>query len=237
MLNRINRNRYVDKPVSKSLQRMRNNAALEKRRNRGIDKLHNTMNRGPSEENLPFTIFEKLFKGRPRVLEIVRNYEKGTTRIIEHYVRKQKPWGRKQMFKDLTSLEAGLMVAKYKSSLFAGGMKMFNPLPHKYFEDNIIISTIGYIPTERNFNFGPTMDTTGAYFTFHESKLYAPLGDYASCSRLFVAKNFFWLEAVVSKKSKRFERYLKALPRDFDGRIVPDYSSLVITEMKPITLK
>lgn len=206
--------RYNPGPVARRMAKQRN---IERHRNRGIGKLHKPR----PEEHLLYNRLEKLFQGRPRVLEIKIDFISQKLYVLEHQVRKVKPYGVKSVFaqlsfRDAVSLTSGLIGISGQEKdrgIVPVGQKL-NEVPSRS-----ILSALLYTSEDRNFAIAQPLGAP-TYFLFVEKffREKSKSSPYKNFLRLIVAKNFNWFEAIISRKKSRYKRYQALLPNSVQVR-------------------
>ncbi len=200
--------RYNPGPIARRMARQRNS---ERYRNRGIGKL----NKPRPEEHLLYNRLEKLFQGRPRVLEIRFDFLNQKLKIVEYQIRKTKPYGVKSVFRALTKDDAVKFIIDSRHSSFRFPDRGYVPVAEKkYFAENRSIETVlGFTSQNPHFDF-TSLSKTETYFLYLEERSQYPEGKKKSIktARIIIAKKVEWLEVVIKRNPVRFARYWKLLP-------------------------
>jgi hypothetical protein len=184
--------------------------------------VQHSVHRASPEEYLMYNRLEKLFQGRPRVLEIKIDFISQQLYVLEHQVRKVKPYGVKSVFAHLSFSEA----VRFTSSLIdvSGrtedrgivpvGQKLNDEVPSRN-----ILSALLYTSENRNFAIAQPLGAP-TYFLFVEKffREKSKSSPYKNFLRLIVAKNFHWFEAIISRKKNRYKRYQALLPNSLQVR-------------------
>jgi hypothetical protein len=184
---------------------------IERYRNRGIGKL----NKPRPEEHLLYNRLEKLFQGRPRVLEIRFDFLNQKLKIVEYQIRKTKPYGVKSVFRALTKDDAVKYIVDSRYSSFRYPDRGHVSVAEKKHtaENKSIETVLSYTSENPNFDFS-SLHKKETYFLYLEERSQYPKGKKRSITtaRLICAKKIEWLEIVIKRNPVRFARYWKLIP-------------------------
>lgn len=207
--------RYNPGAVARRMAKQRN---IERYRNRGIGKLYKPR---PEEHSL-YNRLEKLFQGRPRVLEIKIDFISKQLHVLEHQFRKVKPYGVKSVFAQLSFRDAVRLTSSLidvsastrDRGIVPVGQKLNDEVPSRN-----ILSALLYTSEDRNFSIAQPFGATTYFLFFEEFRQEKKRGlPPKYFSRLIVAKNFNWFEAIISRKKSRYKRYQALLQNSLQVR-------------------
>jgi hypothetical protein len=191
----------------------------QQRKNTSV--VQHSVHRASPDEYLMYNRLEKLFQGRPRVLEIKIDFISKQLHVLEHQFRKVKPYGVKSVFAQLSFRDAVRLTSSLidvsastrDRGIVSVGQKL-NEVPSRN-----ILSALLYTSEDRNFSIAQPFGATTYFLFFEEFRREKKRGlPPKYFSRLIVAKNFNWFEAIISRKKSRYKRYQALLPNSLQVR-------------------